>query len=128
MKNLLIAVSVSAVINLAGMYINYRSYQDTHYLAWSYRVHGGEITVEFAPGWHAVHTYAMTPEEKGTHHLDFSPVALAVSLLALALVGWAALAKFSAGEPCKDFFLLLAGWATLFFAFWAITELREYFE
>ena len=121
-KNLIVAFGVSLAVCLASMYGNYRAYRETNYLAWSHRVHGGEITVEFAPGWHAVHTYGMTPEEKDAHNLVFSPVALAVSLLALTLVGWAALAKFSTGEPCKDFFLLLAGWAVLFFAGWAITE------
>ena len=68
-----IAFAAALVVCLVSMYINYRSYQERHYLEWSYRNHGGEITIEFAPGWHAVHIYAMHPEDHDSHKLFFRP-------------------------------------------------------
>ena len=124
-KHLSVAFAVSLLLCLASMYVNYQSYQETHYLAWSYRIHGGEITMEFAPGWHAVHIYAMRPEEHDSHKLAFSPVVLAVSLLAFTLLGYVVLAKFSVGAPWKDFLLLFVGFTVLFFGGRAILELWE---
>ena len=124
-KNLFVAVSVSIAVNLISMYVNYQSYQETHYLEWSYRVHGGEITIEFAPGWHAVHIYAMRPEENDSHKLAFSPVILVVSLLAFTLAGCAVLAKFSLGEPWKDFLMLFVGSAAIFWGGRAILDIWE---
>ena len=127
MKNLSVAFAVALAVNLASMVINYQAYRENHYLEWSYRSHGGEITIEFAPGWHAVHIYAMTPEEQDSHKLVFSPVPLAISLLVFTLAGWAALAKLSTGEPWKDFLLLFAGFAVTFYGGREILELwRDY--
>ena len=125
MKNLIVAFAASLAVCLVSMAINYRAYRETNYLEWSYRSHGGEITIEFAPGWHAVHIYAMSPEERDSHKLSFSPLPLAAALLVLTPVGWAALARLSTGEPWKDFFMLLAGFAVLFFGGRTIWELWE---
>ncbi len=125
MKNLWISFAVSLTVLLTGMFINYRSYQETHYLSWSYRQHGGEITIEFAPGWHAVHIYAMRQDQENTHSLHFSPVSLAVCLLVLTAVGWGVLTKFSTGVVFKDFFLLLAGYGFLCFGVPAIMDLFD---
>ena len=110
-----IAFAAALVVCLVSMYINYRSYQERHYLEWSYRNHGGEITIEFAPGWHAVHIYAMHPEDHDSHKLVFSPLPLAISLFVFTLAGRAALALVSLGEPWKDFFMLLIGFAVIIF-------------
>ena len=110
-----IAFAAALVVCLVSMYINYRSYQERHYLEWSYRNHGGEITIEFAPGWHAVHIYAMRPEDYDSHKLVFSPLPLAIALFVFTLAGRAALALVSLGEPWKDFFMLLIGFAVIIF-------------
>ena len=110
-----IAFAAALVVCLVSMYINYRSYQERHYLEWSYRNHGGEIMIEFAPGWHAVHIYAMHPEDHDSHKLVFSPLPLAITLLVFTLAGRAALALVSLGEPWKDFFMLLIGFAVIIF-------------
>ena len=125
MQRLTAAFAAALVVCLASMYVNYRAYQERHYLEWSYRSHGGEITIEFAPGWHSVHIYAMSAEDQDSHKLVFSPVSLTVTLLALTLVGWAVLAKLSAGELVKDFFMLLVGYAVLFFGYRLLVELWE---
>ena len=124
-KPLAVAFAASLFVCLASMYVNYRAYQETHYLDWSYKMHGGEITVEFAPGWHAVHTYAMRPEEQDSHKLDFSPVILAVALLALTLLGRAALIWLSTGEPLKDGLLLVVGYTVIVFGCRAAMELLD---
>ncbi len=67
----------------------------------------------------------MSAEDQDSHKLVFSPVSLTVTLLALTLVGWAVLAKLSAGEPVKDFFMLLVGYAVLFFGYRLFIELWE---
>ena len=110
-----IAFAAALVVCLVSMYINYRSYQERHYLEWSYRNHGGEITIEFAPGWHAVHIYAMHPEDHDSHKLVFSPLPLAIAFFVFTLAGRAALALVSLGEPWKDFFMLLIGFAVIIF-------------
>ena len=127
MKHWLVAFAASLAVNLLSMYVNYQSYQETHYLEWSYRSHGGEITIEFAPGWHSVHIYAMSPEEQDSHKLVFSPVILAISLCVFTLVGWAVLSRLSTGEPWKDFLMLFAGYAVLFYGGRAILEWWEDF-
>ena len=81
MRHLALAFAGSLAVCLATMYVNYQSYQETQDLEWSLRRDGGEITVETAPGWHAVHIYAMTPEQRGSHKLEFAPVSLAISVL-----------------------------------------------
>ena len=83
MQKTAVAFAVSLAVCLISMYVNYRAYQETHYLEWSYRSHGGEITIEFAPGWHSVHIYAMHPDDQDSHKLVFSPVPLAIVLLVL---------------------------------------------
>ena len=125
MQRLAVAFSVSLAVCLVSMYVNFQSYQARNYLAWSHRNHGGEITIEFAPGWHAVHIYAMNPEDHDSHKLVFSPVLLAVSLFVFTLVGWAVLAKLSTGEPWKDFLLLFVGYAVIFYGGRAILELWQ---
>ena len=127
MKHWLVAFVASLAVNLVSMYVNYQSYQETHYLEWSYRRLGGEITVEFAPGWHAVHIYAMRQDDYDSHELNFSVLTLAVFWLAFALVGRAVLAVISTGEPWKDFLLLFVGWAALFYGGRAVMELWEDF-
>ena len=124
-RNMTVAFAVSLVVCFASMYVNYRAYQERHYLEWSYRSHGGEIKIEFAPGWHSVHIYAMHPDEHDSHKLVFSPVLLAVALFVFTLVGWAALAKLSAGDPIRDFFMLLVGYAVLFYGGRILAELWE---
>ncbi len=125
MQRLAVAFSVSLAVCLVSMYVNFQSYQERNYLAWSHRNHGGEITIEFAPGWHAVHIYAMHPEDHDSHKLVFSPVLLAVSLFVFSLVGWAVLAKLSTGEPWKDFLMLFVGYAVIFYGGRAILELWQ---
>ena len=123
-----VAFAAALVVCLVSMYINYQAYQENHYLEWSYRSHGGEITIEFAPGWHSVHIYAMSPEEQDSHKLVFSPVLLAAALCVFTLVGRAALSGLSAGEPWKDFLMLFAGFAVIFYGGRAILEWWEDFR
>ena len=124
-KPLAVAFAASLFVCLASMYVNYRAYQETRYLDWSYKIHGGEITVELSPGWRAVHIYAMRPEERDSHKLEFSPVILAAALLALTLAGRAALAKLSTGDPLKDGLLLVVGYTVIFFGCRAIMDLLD---
>ncbi len=125
MKNLPVAFAAALAVALASMVVNYRAYQENHYLEWSYRSHGGEITIEFAPGWHAVHIYAMHPDDQDSHKLTFSPLPLVIFLLVLTLIGRGVLAVVSTGEPWKEFLLLLVGCAVLFFGARALLELWE---
>ena len=124
-KNLAVAFAAALVVCFASMYVNYRAYQERHYMEWSYRSHGGEITIEFAPGWHSVHIYAMHPEDHDSHKLLFSPVLLAVSLFVLTLAGRAVLAIYSTGEPVKDFFILLACYVAVLLGYLVYDELRD---
>ena len=125
MKNLPVAFAVALAVTLVSMYINFRAYQENHYLEWSYRNHGGEITIEFAPGWHSVHIYAMSSEDQDSHKLVFSPALLAVSLFVLTLAGRAVLAIYSTGEPIKDFFILLACYVAVLLGYLVYDELRD---
>ena len=125
MQKMAVAFAASLAVCLASMYVNYRAYQETHYLEWSYRNHGGEITIEFAPGWHAVHIYAMRMDDHDSHSLVFSPLPLAVALLAFTLAGYAVLSIFSAGAPWKDFLMLFVGFAVIFYGGRMIWELWE---
>lgn len=125
MQKTAVAFAVSLAVCLISMYVNYRAYQETHYLEWSYRSHGGEITIEFAPGWHSVHIYAMHPDDQDSHKLTFSPLPLVIFLLVLTLIGRGVLAVASTGEPWKDFLLLFVGCAVLFFGARALLELWE---
>ena len=115
MQRLAVAFSVSLAVCLVSMYVNFQSYQESNYLEWSHRNHGGEITIEFAPGWHAVHFYAMRNCDHDSPRLVFSPLPLAIALLVFTLAGRAALALVSLGEPWKDFFMLLIGFAVIIF-------------
>ena len=128
MKNLTISFAAALVVCLVSMYVNYRSYQERHYLDWSYRNHGGEITIEFAPGWHAVHIYAMSSEDQDSHKLVFSPVILAVSLLVLTLANRALLAVLPTVEPARAFLMLLACYVGVFLCYLAYDELRDFWE
>ena len=128
MKNVYIALAVSVILNLLCVYINYQSYHETNYLKWSYRNHGGEITIEFSPGWRAVHIYSMRSSDKDSHSLAFSPISLFISVLSLMLVGWAVLAKFSTGVLFKDFLLLLIGYVLIFFVYRMLMELWDEFS
>ena len=125
MKNLPVAFAAALAVTLVSMYINYQAYQENQYLAWSYRNHGGEITIEFAPGWHSVHIYAMHPDDHDSHKLVFSPVLLAIALCVFTVVGWVVLAKLSTGEPWKDFLMLFVGFAVIFYGGRMILELWE---
>ena len=125
MQRWAIAFAAAIVVCLVSMYINYQAYQETKYLEWSYRNHGGEITIEFAPGWHSVHIYAMHPDDHDSHKLVFSPVLLAIALCVFTVVGWAVLAKLSTGEPWKDFLMLFVGFAVIFYGGRMILELWE---
>ncbi len=127
MQKLAVSFTVSLVVCLITMYINYQSYQETKYLAWSHPVHGGEITLEFAPGWRAVHIYAMRQEDRDSHKLVFSPVSLAVCLTALTLVNRGLLAGGSPGAPFRDALLLLAGYAVLFLGYRVLQALMDQF-
>ena len=127
MRNLWIALAVSITVNLLCMYVHYQTYQETHYLKWASRNHCGESTIEFAPGWEAVHTYAMLPEDRDLHRLSFAPASLAFSVMTLMLAGCAVLAKLSTGEPLKDFLLLFLGCIAILFSYWAVTELWDEF-
>ncbi|MCR5794954.1 MAG: hypothetical protein K6G61_06375 [Solobacterium sp.] len=84
MKRPVIAALSALLITLAGMYINYRSFLDTHYLKWSLKMHGGEITAENGFGLRVSHIYAMTPETSDSHSLGFSPVSFLVTFLVIA--------------------------------------------
>lgn len=90
MKQLLIALALSLAVNLAALYINYQTFEETNYLAWSIRHDGGEITVEYGFGLHAVHTYGMTPDQPTTHDLRFAPVNLALCVLAGTAIAYGA--------------------------------------
>ena len=125
MKNLPVAFAVALAVTLASMYINYRAYQENHYLEWSHRNHGGEITIEFAPGWYAVHIYAMHPEDHDSHKLEFSLVTLVISLAVFTLISCAVLAMLSTGEPWKDFLMLFVGFAVIFYGGRELLELWE---
>lgn len=125
MQKTAVAFAVSLAVCLISMYVNYRAYQETHYLEWSYRSHGGEITIEFAPGWHSVHIYAMHPDDQDSHKLVFSPLPLAIFLLVLTLIGRAVLAIYSTGEPVKDFFILLACYVAVLLGYLVYDELRD---
>ena len=125
MQKMAVAFAASLVVCLVSMYVNYQAYQERHYMEWSYRSHGGEITIEFAPGWHSVHIYAMSSEDQDSHKLVFSPALLAVSLFVLTLAGRAVLAIYSTGEPIKDFFILLACYVTVLLGYLVYDELRD---
>ncbi len=127
MQKWTIAFAAALVVCLVSMYVNYRSYQETHYLEWSYRNHGGEITIEFAPGWHAVHIYAMRNGDHDSHRLVFSPLPLAIALFVFTLAGRAALAMISFGEPWKDFFMLLIGFTVIIFGYRVIVDFWDDF-
>ena len=83
---LLISLVIAIVVSAIGCYINYREYNDRHYLKWSVKHHGGEITVEYGFGWHSVHIYGMSPEEQDSHKLEFSLFSLAITLVSLFIV------------------------------------------
>ena len=125
MQKMAVAFAASLVVCLVSMYVNYQAYQERHYMEWSYRSHGGEITIEFAPGWHSVHIYAMSSEDQDSHQLVFSPALLAVSLFVLTLAGRAVLAIYSTGEPIKDFFILLACYVAVLLGYLVYDELRD---
>ena len=125
MQKMAVAFAASLVDCLVSMYVNYQAYQERHYMEWSYRSHGGEITIEFAPGWHSVHIYAMSSEDQDSHKLVFSPALLAVSLFVLTLAGRAVLAIYSTGEPIKDFFILLACYVAVLLGYLVYDELRD---
>ena len=55
------------------------------------------------------------PEDHDSHKLVFSPLPLAIALFVFTLAGRAALALVSLGEPWKDFFMLLIGFAVIIF-------------
>ena len=87
MKRLLIiSLVIALVLCAAGCYINYREYNDRHYLKWSVKHHGGEITIEHGFGWRSVHIYGMSPEDHDSHKLEFSVFSLLLTLTALFVV------------------------------------------
>ncbi len=81
MKKILTAGIGALLVCAAGTLVNYLHYRQDHHLLWCYRIHGGEITIEYGFAVKAVHIYAMTPEQVGTHHISFSILGLIVSLL-----------------------------------------------
>ena len=86
MKKVIIAIVLAALVCLAGMYVNYRTYKQENRLKFAIRHHGGEITVEEGFGLQAIHTYGMTPEQSNTHDLRFSIAGLLIWLVACAVL------------------------------------------
>ncbi len=89
MKKLAIAFAAALLINLAGMYINYRSFVNTNYLKWSFKIHGGEFTGEFGFGLRVNHYYAMTSNGSDSHSIIFSPISFILFMLAAFAVLYA---------------------------------------
>ena len=83
---MIISAIISTILTAVGTLVNYFSYQSNTHLLWAIRSHGGEITVEFGIGWHAVHTYAMSMEQTDTHKLAFDPVSLIICWAVLFLI------------------------------------------
>ena len=86
MKKVIIAIVLAALVCLAGMYVNYRTYKQENRLKFAIRHHGGEITIEEGFGLQAIHTYGMTPEQSDTHDLRFSAFHLLIWLAVCAVM------------------------------------------
>lgn len=81
MKKAVIALAAAIVINLAGTYINYRSFIDTNYLKLSFKIYGGEFMGEFGFWLRASHHYAMSSDGRNSHSITFSPISFIVFTL-----------------------------------------------
>ena len=86
MKKLLLSAIISLLIVLAGMLVNYRAYQEDHYLKYSIKNHGGEITIEYGFGLEAVHIYTMEMGGHDSHRLRFDLVNFLLSLAGITLI------------------------------------------
>lgn len=83
MKRLaIISLVLALIVCTVGCAVNYREYADRHYLKWSIKNHGGEITIEHGFGWRSVHIYGMSPEDSDSHKVTFSPISLVLSFAA----------------------------------------------
>lgn len=89
MKRIYVSIAVSLLIVLAGMFVNYRSYQEDHHLKYSIRMHGGEITIEHGFGLEAVHIYAMEPGGHDSHRLRFDPIGFLLYFAVIAVIVFA---------------------------------------
>ena len=89
MKRIYVSIAVSLLIVLAGMFVNYRFYQEDHHLKYSIRMHGGEITIEHGFGLEAVHIYAMEPGGQNSHRLRFDPIGFLLYFAVIAVIVFA---------------------------------------
>ncbi len=86
MNNVIISFLIALIVDLAGLGINYLSFQQRHSLALAFRMFGGEITAENGFGLTMVHVFAMTPEESDSIKLTFSIIWFIVWLIAIAVI------------------------------------------
>ena len=86
MKKLLLSAIISLLIVLIGMFINYRAYQEDHYLKYSFKNHGGEITIEHGFGLQAIHIYTMEMGGHDSHRLRFDVFSFLIYLAGITLI------------------------------------------
>ncbi|MBR4461098.1 MAG: hypothetical protein IKS51_00725 [Erysipelotrichaceae bacterium] len=86
MKKICLSAAISLLIVLIGMFINYRAYQEDHYLKYSFKNHGGEITIEHGFGLQAVHIYTMEMGGHDSHRLRFDVISFLLFLAGTALI------------------------------------------
>ena len=86
MKPSILALILSVVINLVGMYVNYKSFEETKYLKLAYKMYGGECLIEFGFGLRVLHKYSMRKDQPSTATLHFAPITLFVSVFLLYLI------------------------------------------
>ena len=77
---------ISLFLTVVMTAVNYLWFQSNRWFLFSYKIYGGEITVEVAPGLRASHIYGMTPDAVTTHSMAFSPVSFIVCFVILALL------------------------------------------
>ncbi len=92
MKRLCISAVLSLFIVLIGMFLNYRTYQEDHYLKYSFKSYGGEITIEHGFGLEAVHIYTMEMDGHNSHHLRVSIFSFLLYWLGITLIVYIVLA------------------------------------
>ena len=85
-KILLISLILAIAVCVSGCIVNYRTYNEQNRLKWASKHHGGEITVEYGFGWHAVHIYGMSPEDHDSHKIEFSLLSAVLSFVSVYVI------------------------------------------
>ncbi|MCR4949934.1 MAG: hypothetical protein K6A40_01280 [Solobacterium sp.] len=95
MKRIWISAAAALCLTLRGMLINYRAYQSGNYLKWSFKMHGGECTLERGFGLSVFHVYPMTMDGTSTHSLSLDPISFLLSIAILTALIWGILTAVS---------------------------------